>query len=167
MIHQESCLICYCVSNAPQLSCKDLWGFNLIQICNHSSPCPLYMNYLNSCGVSRGFVCNNHSLQILTHTKSPVGLLNITLKFLPTHFLCNGCSHILSSVRLRSGKQHNYLVTYASSTNIVSLILFACFTDDPVSLDWIVYLSIRCGAEDWNWNWKDWKSFLFFLYLFK
>lgn len=139
MIHQESCLICYCVSNAPQLSCKDLWGLNPIQICNQSSPGPLYMNYLNSHGVSRGSDCDNHSLRFLIYTKSPVGLLNTALKFLPTHLLCNGCCHISSCVRLRSGTQQNYLVTYASSTNIVSLILFACFTDDPVSLDWIVY----------------------------
>lgn len=141
MIHQESHLICYCLSNAPQLSCKDLWGLNPIQICNHSSPGPLYVNYLNSRGVSRVSDCDNDS--------QPVGLLNITLKFFPTHLLCNGRCHIWSSVRFRSGKQHNYLVTYPSTTNI-PLFFGVCFTDDPVSLDCLFKLQMQSWRLKFN-----------------
>lgn len=139
------CRICYCLSNAPQSSCKDLWGFNPIQICNHSSPDPFYMNYSNSHAISRGSDCDNRALRFLIYSKSPV-LLNIALQFLHTQLVCDGCS----TLRMRSGNRHNYLVTYASATNILSPFYFVCFTDYPVSLDWIVYLSMRCRAEDWN-----------------
>lgn len=66
------------------------------------------------------------------YNEGPVGLLNITLKFLPAHF---DCHHITSAVRLRSGKRSNYLLTYASATLILSLFCLFCWLSSKLTLN--------------------------------